>query len=138
MLARSAGTSHNLSIIQVYAPTADSTDEELISLYKDLNGCIQDIPRKDILMLVADWNAKVEPINNGWQATIGKYGYGKCSDREEALLGFTLDDMVTLFQRRECRNWTQQSPNQHTTNMIDLILINRNRATMQNLPRCGY
>jgi len=52
MLARSAGTSHNLSINQLYASTADSTEEELISFYKDLDECIQDIPRKDILMLI--------------------------------------------------------------------------------------
>jgi len=30
MLARFAGTSHNLSIVQVYAPTEDSTEKELI------------------------------------------------------------------------------------------------------------
>jgi len=93
MLARFTGTSHNLSIIQVYAPTADSTEEELI-FYKDLDECIQDtgIPSKDILMLTGDWNAKVGSINYGWEATIGKYGYGKCNDSGEALLEFALDN----------------------------------------------
>jgi len=69
MLARFAGTSHNLSIIQVYAPTADST-EERISFHEDLDKCIQVIPRKDILMLIGDWNAKVGSINDGWEATM--------------------------------------------------------------------
>ena len=44
ILVRFAGTSHNLSIIQVYSPTADGT-EELISFYKELDECIQDIPK---------------------------------------------------------------------------------------------
>ena len=57
LLARFAGTSHNLSIIQVYAPTADSTEEELISFYKDLDECIQDIPRKGIGTDV-DWSVE--------------------------------------------------------------------------------
>ena len=48
MLARFAGTSHNLSRIQVYASMTDST-KELISFYKDLDECIHDIPRKNIL-----------------------------------------------------------------------------------------
>jgi len=41
-----------------------------------------------------------------WEATMRKYGYGKCNDRE-ALLEFAVDnDMVicnTLFQQKECR-----------------------------------
>ena len=85
MLATFEGTSHNLSIIQVDALTADSTEEEPISLYKDLDEYIQDIPRKDILMLIGDWNAKVESINDGWEAIMGKYGYGKRNDRGEVL-----------------------------------------------------
>jgi len=120
MLARFAGTSHNLSRIQVYASMTDST-KELISFYKDLDECIQDIPRKDILMLTGDWNAEVGSINDGWKATMGKYGHGKHNDRGEAILEYALDnDMVicnTLFQQKECRKWTQWSPNQHTTNM---------------------
>jgi len=58
---------------------------------------------------------------------MGKYGYGKCNDRGEAVLKFAPDnDMViwnTLFQQKECGKWTWRSPNQHTTNMIDLIYI---------------
>jgi len=64
---------------------------------------------------------------------MGNHWYGKRNDRVEAILEFALDnDMVicnTLFQQKECRKWTWQSPNQHTTNMIDLILINRKWRT---------
>ena len=84
LIARFAGTSYNVSIIQVYALTADSTEEELISFY--LDGRIQDIPRKDILMLIGDWNAKVGSIIDSREATIRKYGYGKHNDRGQTLL----------------------------------------------------
>ena len=43
---------------------------------------------------------------------MGKYGYGKCNDRGEALLEFDLDnDMVicnTLFQQKQSRKWTRR------------------------------
>ena len=50
-------------------------------ILQDLDECIQDIPRKDILMLIGDWNVKVGSINDDWEVTMGKYGYGKLSDR---------------------------------------------------------
>jgi len=101
---------------------------ELVLFYKDLDECIQ-----DILMLIGVWNAKVRSINDGREATMGKYGYGKRNDRGEALLEFALDNDVVIgktpFQQKECRKWTWLSPNQHTTNMIDIILYNRKQKT---------
>jgi len=32
-------------------------------------------------MLIGDWNVKVGSINDDWEVTMGKYGYGKLSDR---------------------------------------------------------
>ena len=47
-------------------------------------------------MLIGDWNGKVGSIDNGWEATMGKYGYSKYKDRGEALLQFALDNNMVI------------------------------------------
>jgi len=47
-------------VVQVYAPTADSTDKEIERFYEDLERVLDELPRKDIKVIVGDWNAKLE------------------------------------------------------------------------------
>ena len=52
-------TPFNISIIQVYAPTTDHTDEETELFYNELQDSISKISKKDILVIQGDWNAKM-------------------------------------------------------------------------------
>ena len=64
---------------------------------------------------------------------MGNFGYGDKNDRGERLLEFALEhDMMICnmkFQQKDCRKWTWRSNDGKTRNMIDMILIRRNRAT---------
>ena len=49
----------NITIIQVYAPTSGHVDSEVDHLYQQLQETIDQTPKKDILVVQVDWNAKV-------------------------------------------------------------------------------
>ena len=73
---------HNLTIIQAYAPTAEYDEEELEVFYEQLDSNIALVPKKDILIVQGDWNAKVGPdAHQDWAGTVGKFGIGVTNDR---------------------------------------------------------
>lgn len=49
----------NLSVIQVYAPTSDCNEDELEMFYHQLEATTKNIPKKDIFIVMGDWNAKI-------------------------------------------------------------------------------
>ena len=57
----------NITVIQVYAPTSNAQEAE--RFYEDLQGLLELTPKKDVLFIIGDWNAKV-----GSQETPGVTG----------------------------------------------------------------
>ena len=55
----------HLTVIQVYALTADCDDSEINHFYSMLNDTMKQVPKKYILMIMGDWNAKVGPDDIG-------------------------------------------------------------------------
>ena len=47
-------------VIQVYAPTSNAEEAEVEQLYEDLQELLELTPKKDVLFITGDWNAKVE------------------------------------------------------------------------------
>ncbi|CAF1270699.1 unnamed protein product [Adineta ricciae] len=127
--ARFKATPFNLTIINVYAPTSDATENEIEIFYSDLEDAIGKTPKKDILILTGDWNAKVGDDNTGWETAMGRYGYGTRNERGENLLEFaTLHNLFicnTRFQQKPIHKWTWESPDGIHKNMIDLIIIQK-------------
>ena len=52
------GKPFNITVIQVYAPTSNA--EEAERFYEDLQDLLELTPKKDVLIIIGDWNAKVE------------------------------------------------------------------------------
>ena len=46
-------------IIQVYAPTINAEEAEVERFYEDLQDLLELTPKKDVLFIIGDWNAKV-------------------------------------------------------------------------------
>ena len=68
------GKPFNITVIQVYAPTSNTEEAEVERFYEDLQDLLELTPKKDILFIIGDWNAKV-----GSQETpgiTGKFGLG--------------------------------------------------------------
>ena len=68
------GKPFNITVIQVYAPTSNAEEAEAEQFYEDLQDLLELTPKKDVLFIIRDWNAKV-----GSQETpgvTGKFGLG--------------------------------------------------------------
>ena len=71
---RFQGKSFNITVIQVYASTSNTEEAELEGVYEDLQDLSELKPKKDVIFIIGDWNAKV-----GSQETpgvTGKFGLG--------------------------------------------------------------
>ena len=51
--------SFNITVIQVYAPTSNDEEAEVEWFYEDLQDLLELTPKKDVLFIIGDWNAKV-------------------------------------------------------------------------------
>ena len=55
---RLQGKSFNVTVIQVYAPTNNVEEAEVERLYEDLQDLLELTPKKDVLFIMGEWNAK--------------------------------------------------------------------------------
>ena len=70
----SQGKPFNITVIQAYAPSSNAKEAEIERFYEDLYDLLELTPKKDVLFIIGDWNAKV-----GSQETpgvTGKFGLG--------------------------------------------------------------
>ena len=56
---RFQGKPFNITAIQVYAPTSNAEEAEVEWFYEDLQDLLELTPKKDVLFIIGDWNAKV-------------------------------------------------------------------------------
>ena len=54
------GKPFNITVIQVYAPTSNAEEAEVEWFYEDLQDFLELTPKKDVLSIIGDWNAKVK------------------------------------------------------------------------------
>ena len=97
------GKPFNITIIQVYTPTSNAEEAEVEWLYEDLQDLLELTPKKDILFIIGDWNAKVgsQEIPRG----TGKFALGLQNEAGQRLTEFCQENMVViannLFQQRK-------------------------------------
>ena len=56
---RFQGKPFNITVIQVYAPNSNAEEAEVEWFYEDLQDFLELTPKKDVLFIIGDWNAKV-------------------------------------------------------------------------------
>ena len=99
-------------VIQAYAPTSKAEEAEVEQFYEDLQDLLELIPKKDVLCIIGDWNAKV-----GSQETPGvtsKVGRGIPNEAGQRLIEFCQENALvianTLFQKPKRQLYTWTSP----------------------------
>ena len=87
-------------VIQVYALTSNAEEAEVEQFYEDLQDFLELTPKKDVLFIIGDWNAKV-----GSQAipgVTGRFGLGAQNVAGQKLTKFCQENALviasTLFQ----------------------------------------
>lgn len=119
----------NLNLIQVYAPTSTSSQEDIDNFYLILSETISKMPSRELLIILGDFNAKVgeTKLDNHLRSVVGNYGMGMRNDRGEMLIEFCAEHGLyvsnTHFQHHIRRLYTWKSPDGHTRNQIDYLLV---------------
>ena len=63
---RFQGKPFDITVIQVYAPTNNAEEAQAERFYEDLQYFLELTPKKDVLFIIGDWNAKVGSQENTW------------------------------------------------------------------------
>ena len=68
------GKPFSITVIQVYALTSNAKEAEVEWFYEDLQALLELTPKKDVLFIIGDWNAKVG--SQEIPGVTGKFGLG--------------------------------------------------------------
>ena len=94
LLVRFQGKPLSITVIQVYAPTSNTEEAEVEWFYEDLQDFLELTPKKDVLFIIGDWNAKV-----GSQETpgvTGKFGLGTRNEAGQRLIEFCQENALVI------------------------------------------
>ena len=110
---RLQGKPFNIIVIQVPAQTSNAEEAEVERFYEDLQDLLELTPKKNVLFILGDWNAKV-----GSQETPGVTGLGMRNEAGQRLIEFCQENALvianTLFQQHKRRLYTcTSSDGQH-------------------------
>ena len=135
----------NIKIIQVHALTSNTEEAEVEWFYENIQDLLELTPKKVVLFIIGDWNAK-----GGSRETdrvTGKFGLGVQKEAGQKLIEFCQENTVvianTLFQQHMRRLYTWTSPDGQHQNQIDYILCSQRwRSSIQSAktrpgPDCG-
>ena len=106
------GKPFNITVIPVYAPTSNAEEAEVEWFYEDLQDLLELTPKRDVLFIIGDWNAKAG--NQEIPGVIGKFGLGVQIEAGRRLIAFCQENVLvtanTLFQQDKRRLYTRTSP----------------------------
>ena len=126
LLVKLQGHPFNISIIVIYAPTADSADEVIDTLYDSLDKAKSQCKSNDIVIVLEDLNAKVGHGTVG--KAVGPHGIGERNERGDRWVQWCEgENMVitnTWFKEHPRRVYTWKSPGDILRNQVDYIAIN--------------
>ena len=99
------GKPFNITWIQVYAPTNNAEEAEFEQFCEDLQDLLELTPKKDVLFIIGDWNAKVG--NQEIPGITVKFGFGIQNEAGQRLTEFCEENSLvianTLFQKHKRR-----------------------------------
>ena len=83
---RFQGKPFNITVIQAYVPTSNAEEAEVEWFYEDLQDLLELTPKKDVLFITGDWNAKVRSQET--PGVTGKFGLGIWNEAGQRLIEF--------------------------------------------------
>ena len=95
------GKPFSIKVIQAYAPASNTEEAEVERFYEDLQDLLELTPKKDVLFIIGDWNAKVESQET--PGITGKFGLVVQNEAGQRLIQFSQENALvignTLFQQ---------------------------------------
>lgn len=119
----------NITVVNVYAPTNDASEEEKLSFYDQLQSVVEKVPKRDVCMVIGDLNAKIGSDNEGMEMIMGKHGLGTQNENGLLFAEFCLFNNLciggSLFPHKDIHKATWVSPDGRTKNQIDHCAISK-------------
>ena len=103
MLTHFQGKSFSVTVIQVYAPSTNAKEAEVEEFYEELQDLLELTPKKDIIFIIGDWNAKVG--SHEIPGVTGNFGLGIQNEAGRRLIEFFEENPPvianTLYQKHK-------------------------------------
>ena len=97
------GKPFNITVIQAYGPTSNAEEADVEQFYEDLQDLFELTPKKDVLFIIGDWNAKVG--SQEIPGVTGKFGLGVQNEAGQRLTKFCQENALvianTFFQQHK-------------------------------------
>ena len=117
------GKPFNITVIQVYAPGNNAEEAEVEWFYEDLQDQIELTPKKGVLFIIGDWNAKVG--SQEIPVVTCKFGLGVQNEAGEKIIECCQENALAianiLFQHT--REDSTHGPHQMVNTEIRLIIF---------------
>ena len=91
---RFQGKPSNITVIQAYAPVSNAEEAEVERFYGDLQDLLELTPKKDVLFIIGDWNAKVG--SQEIPEVTGKFGLGVQNEAGQRLIEFCQENALGI------------------------------------------
>ena len=120
------GKPFNITAIQVYTPTINAKEAEVEQFYDDLQDLLELTPKRDVLFIIGDWNAKVG--SQDMSGVTGKFGLGVQNEAGQRLTESCQENALIitniLLQQHKRRLYTWTSLNGQYQKQIDSVPCN--------------
>ena len=121
------GKLFSIMVIQEYVPTSNAEEAEVEWFYEDPQDLLELTPKKDVLFIIGDWNAKVG--SQELPGVTGKFGLEIQNEAGQRLTKFCQENTLvranTLFQQHKRRLYIWTSPDGQYRNQTDYILCSQ-------------
>ena len=129
------GKPFNITVIQVYVPTSKAEEAAVEWFCKDLQDLLELTPKKDVLFIIGDWNAKVGSYET--PGVTGKFGLGIWNEAGQRLIEFCQKNVLvianTLLQQHKRRLYTCITPDDQHQNQTDFTFCSQRwRSSIQS------
>ena len=127
-----------MDVIQCYAPTNESEEDDKEEFYNRVLTIVQGRSRRNIVILMGDFNAKIGSDNTGYEEVMGRQGIGEMNDNGERFTDLCATTNLVIggsvFQHKRIHKATWVSPDLRTVNQIDHVCIGKKfRRSLQDL-----
>ena len=121
-----------MTIICVYAPTMVAQEESIEEFYDDLDNAIRRTDKRDKILLLGDFNARVGGRSDLWEGVIGPHGVGNMNQNGLRLLSLCSEhDLIitnTLFKLKGIHKTSWMHPRSKQWHLLDYIITRKSQA----------
>ena len=127
------------TIISAYAPTLNSDDHIKDSFYNLLDHTVSRIDKRDKLVLMGDFNARVGRDSQLWEGVLGGQGVGNMNSNGLRLLTFCAEHKLcitnSLFQLPNKYKTSWMHPRSKQWHLLDYIIVRRSSISEVKITR---